>query len=449
MTPFRIPFTNFVAVVAQYAILVTFMAALVLETDSLEKFGLDDFMLGLLLSLVNLCIIFLAFFIGWRRYRKERKAAKSELSKRVKMEWAAHFSQGKFESTFQFTVHRNVPQSHCLCFYFTSLEQAGIILKTGLLPALKETNGIVVSLWGPHRIVDDGDPSLAYMGRLAASREAVLCLSLPHHLLWSLSNVAAEKKEAHPSCEKLRLIPFDVLEALTTFEYHQTSTSSSSSSSSSSSGGGAPKAKQGGDQNNPLVALSSSKSIVSLRGSDEAMRGSDGASLVQQQQQHHHHHHHDQRQILALPTTCVLRAFQLEEWASASAQADSELLREGEADPATAALSRAAGAATAEVWQPATCAEYVAAMAAVRQVCDEEGAVPLYHYTSPESARFIVSSGLRMSTQGQGDGGVYFSTLGPASYDLGTSKYEENIIVDCFGRERLEEYRGKHKLDVW
>ena len=41
------------------------------------------------------------------------------------------------------------------------------------------------------------------------------------------------------------------------------------------------------------------------------------------------------------------------------------------------------------------------------------------------------------------------SRLGPASYDLGTSTYEENIIVDCFGRERLEEYRGKHKLDVW
>lgn len=26
---------------------------------------------------------------------------------------------------------------------------------------------------------------------------------------------------------------------------------------------------------------------------------------------------------------------------------------------------------------------------------------------------------------------VYFSTLGPASYDLGTADYEENIIVDC------------------
>ena len=40
------------------------------------------------------------------------------------------------------------------------------------------------------------------------------------------------------------------------------------------------------------------------------------------------------------------------------------------------------------------------------------------------------------------------STLSPASYELGSEKYEENIIVDCFGKERLEEYRGKHKLDL-
>ena len=44
---------------------------------------------------------------------------------------------------------------------------------------------------------------------------------------------------------------------------------------------------------------------------------------------------------------------------------------------------------------------------------------------------------------------MYFSTLGPASYDLGSEQYEDNIITDCFGKERLEEYRGKHKLDVW
>ena len=53
-----------------------------------------------------------------------------------------------------------------------------------------------------------------------------------------------------------------------------------------------------------------------------------------------------------------------------------------------------------------------------------------------------------MSTQGQGDGGVYFSTLSPASYELGSESYETNIIVDCFGKERLDEYRGKQKLDL-
>jgi hypothetical protein len=54
----------------------------------------------------------------------------------------------------------------------------------------------------------------------------------------------------------------------------------------------------------------------------------------------------------------------------------------------------------------------------------------------------------RMSTQGQGDGGVYVSTQGPASYDLGSDEYEDNIIKDCFGVERIDEYRGKGKLDV-
>ena len=71
---------------------------------------------------------------------------------------------------------------------------------------------------------------------------------------------------------------------------------------------------------------------------------------------------------------------------------------------------------------------------------------------------------------------MYFSTLGPVSYDLGSAEYESNskdfvpkinsvhprttnnsrwillhagtVITDCFGKERLEEYRGKHKLDV-
>ena len=74
--------------------------------------------------------------------------------------------------------------------------------------------------------------------------------------------------------------------------------------------------------------------------------------------------------------------------------------------------------------------------------------MPVFHYTSPALAPLILSTGLRMSTQGQGDGGVYFSTLSPASYGLGTPDYEENLISDCFGKERVKEYLGKHKLDL-
>jgi hypothetical protein len=72
--------------------------------------------------------------------------------------------------------------------------------------------------------------------------------------------------------------------------------------------------------------------------------------------------------------------------------------------------------------------------------------VPLYHYTQPSLVKLMLTGGLRMSTQGQGDGGVYFSTLGPCSYGLGTFDYEENLIRDCFGAERLEEYKGEGRL---
>ena len=41
-----------------------------------------------------------------------------------------------------------------------------------------------------------------------------------------------------------------------------------------------------------------------------------------------------------------------------------------------------------------------------------------------------------------------FPSQRPSSYEVGGPEYERNIIVDCFGAGRLEEYRGKHKLDL-
>lgn len=91
---------------------------------------------------------------------------------------------------------------------------------------------------------------------------------------------------------------------------------------------------------------------------------------------------------------------------------------------------------------------YINAMTIIRQNAFERSLVLLFHYTSPTVISLILQAGLRMSTQGQGDGGVYLSTQGPASYGLGTDEYELNIIKDCFGFERIDEYKGKRKLDI-
>ena len=57
-------------------------------------------------------------------------------------------------------------------------------------------------------------------------------------------------------------------------------------------------------------------------------------------------------------------------------------------------------------------------MSECRSICAANGWVPLYHYTMPALGELILNSGLRMSTQGQGDGGVYLSLLGPASFKV-------------------------------
>jgi hypothetical protein len=93
-------------------------------------------------------------------------------------------------------------------------------------------------------------------------------------------------------------------------------------------------------------------------------------------------------------------------------------------------------------------------MKTIRRRCASSNYVPLYHYTQQQVAPLILAGGLRMSRQGQGDGGVYFSTLGPCSYGFGlsadgtTDRYEEMIIKDCFGVERIDEYKGQGKLDA-
>eukprot|EP00615_Pteridomonas_danica_P010327 CAMPEP_0114337352 /NCGR_PEP_ID=MMETSP0101-20121206/6308_1 /TAXON_ID=38822 ORGANISM="Pteridomonas danica, Strain PT" /NCGR_SAMPLE_ID=MMETSP0101 /ASSEMBLY_ACC=CAM_ASM_000211 /LENGTH=623 /DNA_ID=CAMNT_0001469563 /DNA_START=199 /DNA_END=2070 /DNA_ORIENTATION=+ len=100
------------------------------------------------------------------------------------------------------------------------------------------------------------------------------------------------------------------------------------------------------------------------------------------------------------------------------------------------------------ILKPETIEQYVNAMKRIRKICEDNKWVILYHYTQSAFGSMIAKTGFRMSTQGQGDGGVYFSTKGPTSYDWGSDKYEKNLINDCYGEGRLKEYLGKNLLDL-
>lgn len=70
----------------------------------------------------------------------------------------------------------------------------------------------------------------------------------------------------------------------------------------------------------------------------------------------------------------------------------------------------------------------------------------LYHYTQRSVGQSIRERGLRVSTHGQV--GVFFSALSPAAHSLGTSKYEESLILEILGPTHVERYLGKHKFEL-
>ena len=122
---------------------------------------------------------------------------------------------------------------------------------------------------------------------------------------------------------------------------------------------------------------------------------------------------------LLLPPQCVVRAYQLEEYATDDDDKDSIDSAFGDMELVNPFRQKAVWAQEyiddplpllQEVSTPRSVDDFLGAMETIRSKCDEMGWVPLYHYTVPAVAPFILEGGFRMSTQGQGDGGVYFST---------------------------------------
>ena len=93
------------------------------------------------------------------------------------------------------------------------------------------------------------------------------------------------------------------------------------------------------------------------------------------------------------------------------------------------------------------CLELLDYLRACRAACDSQGLAMVYHFTDPAYAASIQAQGLRMSTQGHGDG-VCFSLLGPASYGVGSPQYGERLSTAILGEGRIKKTRGPRSLDL-
>jgi hypothetical protein len=520
LTPYRVEFINVIAVIAQYVILLDFMAALVLDARSLNAIGFSEVGFGCILIGVNVIVIILGIFLAYEEYSASERKYREQREKAIKIEYAADFTRNKFRTTLEYVNERAVPSSHVLCYYYTSLEQAVESVKLNMIPATLIGNGIVVSLNGPMDIAEN-DPSLEMMSFLAKSREAVICLSLPRRSLCEFPGTHPEHKlyyipsallfgmgpfyppkRKHSSRRVLRAslatplsTPYSVkrnsretnpdhgtldldveaideekgienfantpVDGVSSFnspaslggEFRGTlsnvSTRSSKPADMRSSNGSITgrfsrplsskrrsvvpvSPSPGSAGNSPSYSPASSSKHVSSTPQSSASGASHSAVNESSSRSNHH---------LSLNFSCAVRAYQL--------KPDGDCLMDpySEADCMKAPI-REYDPNVIEFNKPHDLLEYIEIMNQIREDCNVQGLLPLYHYTNAAAAPFIFEHGFRMSTQGQGDGGVYFSTLGPATYGIGTEDYEKNIIVDCYGEERLDELKEKHKLDV-
>ena len=298
---------------------------------------------------------------AWRHNLDEKARAAQLERQALKIEWAAHFDANKFATTFEAVQRAFIPPSHALIFHYSTLARAQAMIDSGV-PCSKHFRGAVFTLHSPKELDAQDDTTFPH-------QEVVLACSIPRFLLTPLN-------KGGPSCG-LRIVPSASLTAV-----------------------------RGGD-------------FGSLRNPDPWYEG----------------------QVL-LPPRCIVRAYQLVEQTSACDRVSGSdyqrrstnfgsdykrrstnfgsVYKRSSTHDKEAKIERADWIFDSEykrttelrVIAPATCAEYIDHIKSIRAECERNGWKPLYHYTEPRLGALIRSTGFRMSTQGQGDGGVYFSTLG-------------------------------------
>jgi hypothetical protein len=162
--------------------------------------------MGAALVLTNLVVLALALFTAVRRYFVDENRDRIRLeSQAQKIEWAVSFLPAKWATTFEAISRNAIPRSHCLVFWYTTLEGAREALRRGI-PALESgladnSAGVVFTLHNPSEI--DSDDMMVFPKHL---QEAVLACSVRRCLLSRLPGALKDSG--------LRTLPGGVLRAL-------------------------------------------------------------------------------------------------------------------------------------------------------------------------------------------------------------------------------------------
>jgi len=395
--PYRHKTCNVIAHMAQVAILVTYFTAISLDLGVMYDFGLSTLGVGIFLVLCNLSLTAIFLFIGYSRFKYHKERKQNIKAKAEKMEWAVGFSAKKFRTTLKSINATSVAASEVLVFYYASFELARMAMRSGL-PAFEKFGGVPFTLRHPHQcgiteqnIFACHDSTTTHeeggdnSSAVSFPNDVLLVLALPRGLLRSLKGY---EEHSYLCC-----LPVGVLKAMR--PVHPTR-------------------------------------IVDVKPWSEG--------------------------VVMVPPPCILRSYNLvKEEINKSVQNRLHKiisLQEGDQN-----LSSSCGQSWCfdkplpkvemkDVIQVKSMDDFTDKMKLVRDEALKYHLVPLYHYTMPVVVPLILQGGMRMSTQGQGDGGVYFSLKGPLSYKLGQKEYEKNIIKDCFGVARVDEYLGQGKLDA-
>mmetsp|Transcript_49770 Transcript_49770/g.63766 ORF Transcript_49770/g.63766 Transcript_49770/m.63766 type:complete len:478 (-) Transcript_49770:1435-2868(-) len=187
--PFRIPFTNFIAFIAQYVILLVYYCALSISTE-LVVFGLSGAFMGVFLVALVLLVLALVLILAFNRIQRERDLKKSIVEHATRRaEDASNFSHTKFVTTFKAIFNTAVPATHVLAFHYSTLQAAQRYQKCGIMSKAGR-DGIFVSLRGPHQLTASEFEVFASSASSSTSFEAVIVVALPARVLTPVPGVS-------------------------------------------------------------------------------------------------------------------------------------------------------------------------------------------------------------------------------------------------------------------